>query len=88
MCDQVKTDAIGRSWFIENRYPLGSCGNPLTTVFKQKDEAETALEKWKQHGMAFELKCNEINARFPNLNEIVIHQLNYRIQSREVSNWE
>ena len=88
MCDQVRTDSVGRSWIETARYPIGSHGNHLTTVFRDKEDAEAKLVQWEQYGKEFEESRIEMNKRFPKLAETIIHQVNYRIQSRDVTDWK
>ena len=88
MCDHVKVDKKGRSWIEQARRPIGRTGQTLTTVFKDKAEAEKCLEKWEQSGKAYEENRIEMAQRFPDLYTTIIHQTNYRVQSREVTDWE
>lgn len=88
VCDQVRTDTKGRSWTTFEQYPIGLHGNALMSVFHKKADAEIVLKQWKLFGKEFERNCEEDNKRYPSICTTIIHQLNYRVQSREVTNWE
>ena len=88
VCDHVRTDNAGRSWVLEARHPLGATGNTVNSIFRDKEEAEHQMEKYKEYGKAYELRSEMMAATYPKLYSTIIRQINYRIQSREVTDWE
>ena len=88
VCDHVRTDNKGHAWVLEARHPIGKTGSPISTVFKDFDEAERCLEKYKGYGEAYEKSRVEMATRYPGLYDTIIRQINYRIQRREVTDWE
>ena len=87
MCDRVDVDAKGHSFVITEVRPLSESGQILTTVFTDKAEAELAKVRYEAFGDAYEEKSKANMLAYPSLFR-ARHQYNYRIQSREVTDWE
>lgn len=87
MCDRVDADANGRSFVITEVRPLSESGQILTTVFTDKAEAELAKARYEAFGKVYEEKSKANMLAHPSM-FCAWHQYNYRIQSREVTDWE
>lgn len=59
-------------------------GTPVNNQFKAKEDAEAFLEKAIKECAVYDAKKQADNSR----NNIQIKQYNFRIQSREVSDWK
>lgn len=87
VCDHVRTDKKGHSWVFEARYPIGETGNTIQATCKKREEAENWMERLKKYGEAYERYQTAQAAIYPDLYSTITRQVNYRIQSREVTEW-
>ncbi len=87
VCDRVDVDAKGHSLVITEVRPINESGQIITTVFTDKENAEMAKVRYEAFGKTYEEKSKANMLAYPSLFR-ARHQYNYRIQSREVTDWE
>lgn len=87
VCDHVRTDKKGNSRVFEARHPMGETGNTIQVTYKTREEAEISMEMLKKYGEAYERNQTAQAAKHPDLYSTITRQVNYRIQSREVTEW-
>jgi len=88
VCDIVRTNQNGLEITKAEQYPYGSSGATIGHhPFHDKSEAKIYLEKYIEWGKEF-IRKEEINRKhYPDLYE-KIELKNYKIMSREVTEWK
>ena len=85
-CERIETDRNGKVKRLDS-YPVSKAGSFLTTTFKTYQDAFSACERYRAYAAEYAMHCKRIRKNNPELYPKDVRFDNFRVETRDVTDW-